>query len=401
MHVTQSWYFRHALGLIGAIIPAAIVYTSMSCDLHNSKDRFYCFAIVVSLLGFCNFVMLRSHLKSFFACLVGLVLIVLLFIEMSCYQIGSEIITNASINSTALNSTLLSTTISPDIDDLDLLFSGQNRLRFEVIISVGLLLLLIVLLNYEFENSYRLSFNASQKAQDDMREMQKNKEQADWLLNQIIPAHLTEQFKTNRFYSHNHTDVGVIFATITNFNEFYDEMYAGGREYLRVLNELVSDYEVMLDEKRFKDVTKIKTINSCFMACSGLDEDKRAQNKDKYSHLYALMEFSQELQNVIEQFNSSIFNFDFILNIGYNYGPVTAGVIGTTKLLYDIWGDTVNIASRMYSTGPDNRIQVPEAAAVLMDSKFEFSYRDEISVKGKGQMKTYLLEKKRPGAHWE
>ena len=194
--------------------------------------------------------------------------------------------------------------------------------------------------------------------------------------------------------------MGVIFATITNFNEFYDESFAGGREYLRVLNELFSDYEVLLSEPRFKDVEKIKTISSCFMAASGLNEGRRAQNVDKIAHLYALMDFAIELQEVIAAFNASIFNFDFTLNIGYNYGPITAGVIGTTKLLYDIWGDTVNIASRMYSTGPDNRIQVPEATSRKLENMFEFSYRDEISVKGKGTMKTYLLEKKKSGAQW-
>ncbi|BFZ15293.1 hypothetical protein BsWGS_18331 [Bradybaena similaris] len=396
LNVTLNWYFRNALGVIMATIPSLLVYISFSCDLavsHSWRDRFFCFSIVVALLQYCNYSMMRSYAKTVMAILVGSVLIILLFVNF-CPQtdplptVGFQ--TNISYNQTVNNDA-----------EFDQLFSGENTLRFEIILSTLLLLFLVFILNYEFENSYRLSFNASVKAQKDKENMQLNKDQADWLLHNIIPAHLAELFKTNRSYSRNHQDVGVIFATIVNFNEFYDEMYAGGREYLRVLNELVSDYEVMLSEPRFKDVEKIKTISSSFMAASGLNEESRAKNKHPYAHLFALMEFAMELEVVVARFNESIFNFSFILNIGYNYGPVTAGVIGTTKLLYDIWGDAVNIASRMYSTGEDNRIQVPQATADLLSEMFEFSYRDEIAVKGKGVMKTYLLENKKPGAKWE
>ncbi|CAG5121602.1 unnamed protein product, partial [Candidula unifasciata] len=407
LNITLNWYFRNALGVIAATIPSLLVYISFSCDLVASSswhDRFFCFCIVVALLQYCNYSMLRSFAKTIMAILVGSVLIILLFVNL-CSFTGSDFETSPQPSVGSLfNVSYNLTSAVPSVNNSlmsDHLFSGQNPLRFEIILSTVLLLLLVSILNYEFENSYRLSFNASVKAQLDKQNMQLNKDQADWLLHNIIPAHLAELFKTNRSYSRNHQDVGVIFATIVNFNEFYDEMYAGGREYLRVLNELVSDYEVMLSEPRFKDVEKIKTISSTFMAASGLNEESRAKNKHPYAHLFALMEFAMELQVVVARFNESIFNFNFVLNIGYNYGPVTAGVIGTTKLLYDIWGDAVNIASRMYSTGEDNRIQVPQATADLLSEMFEFSYRDEIAVKGKGVMKTYLLERKKPGAHWE
>lgn len=76
---------------------------------------------------------------------------------------------------------------------------------------------------------------------------------------------------------------------------------------------------------------------------------------------FQLMEFAIALQNALAKFNEDLLNFEFVCKIGFNIGPVTAGVIGTTKLYYDIWGDTVNIASRMYSTGVENRIQVSAA----------------------------------------
>ncbi|ESP04398.1 hypothetical protein LOTGIDRAFT_136233 [Lottia gigantea] len=384
MHILSGWYFRNFMGAVIASLPLITVYSNLSCALATNdewRDRFFCFAIIVSLLHFCNFTMLSAWVKSVIVVLAGITLLILLNVRFC--PLNSVYNVNRTVPSLA-----------------DHLFSGQNTLRYEIILDIILLLLLILFMSREFDVSYRLSYFGSVQADADRRQMQENKEQAEWLLHNIIPDHISEQVKKTSTYSKNHKDIGVIFATIVNFNEFYDESYEGGREYLRVLNELYSDYEDLLDEVRFKDVEKIKTISSTFMAASGLNEIKRLDNQNPNAHLYALMEFSQELLQKIQQFNESIFNFNFRLKIGFNFGEVTAGVIGTTKLLYDIWGDTVNIASRMYSTGVEDRIQVPEAAAELLGDKFEFSYRGEITVKGKGEMKAYILERKLPGATW-
>uniref|UniRef100_A0A5K4F619 adenylate cyclase n=1 Tax=Schistosoma mansoni TaxID=6183 RepID=A0A5K4F619_SCHMA len=88
---------------------------------------------------------------------------------------------------------------------------------------------------------------------------------------------------------------------------------------------------------------------------------ERKRNKRSDEHLWALLDFALDLIHTLDDFNRQMFNFQFELKVGYNIGEVTAGVIGTTKLLYDIWGDTVNVASRMYSTGLKGRIQVTEA----------------------------------------
>ena len=402
----SGWYFRNFLGAIVASLPVAAIYSNLSCDMLGGEkwqDRFFCYAIMVALLHYCNFTMLSSWMKSILAVIAGICLPVLLAIKI-CMFSGDFITTTPMVvlNTTTgdLNGTMFYDNMTV-IVSYDHLFSGQHPLRFEIILDMILLLFLVWFLNREFEISYRLSFHGDAEARSDKEQMQLNKEQADWLLHNIIPKHISDDLKTTSKYSKNHKDVGVIFATLVNFNEFYDEAYKGGREYLRVLNELVSDYEDLLDEHRFRNVEKIKTITSCFMAASGLNEQCRAQNKHPNAHLFALMEFCQEMQEVVRKFNESIFNFNFELNIGFNYGEVTAGVIGTTKLLYDIWGDTVNISSRMYSTGVNDRVQVPEATANLLSEMFEFEYRGTISVKGKGEMKTYLLVNKKPGAQWE
>lgn len=416
IHVTSGWYFRNFIGALVASIPLLGVFSNFSCILMNSvnwNDRFFCFCIVVSLLHYTNFTTLSSWFKSTLALLASLVLIILIAI-VKCTDNQADMLGVTTVSSINVTTIVYSNSSLEDITESDVgsndttvdkeyvpLFSSVHILQFEIILDMLLLVVLIGFLNRESEISYRLNYHGDAQAWQYKQIMQENKDQADWLLHNIIPPHISEVVRTTSKYSKNHKDVGVIFAAIINFNEIYDESFEGGREFLRVLNELVSDYEDLLDDIRFKDVEKIKTISSTFMAASGLNEVSRAQNKHPYAHLYALMEFCTELHKSIKRFNDSIFNFDFILNIGYNYGEVTAGVIGTTKLLYDIWGDTVNISSRMYSTGVPERIQVPEATAKLLGDKMVFSYRGEISVKGKGMMNTFLLEEIMEGAHWD
>jgi len=192
------------------------------------------------------------------------------------------------------------------------------------------------------------------------------KEQADSLLRNILPEHVADVLKRHEGYSQTYENVGVIFAKISNFDDFYDEAYEGGREFLRVLNELMGDFEELFDTPKYKDVEKIKTIGSCLMASAGLNKEKRDQNSDPKAHLYALMDFSMDLLKKLAQFNRDMLSFQFEMEIGYNFGEVTAGVVGTTKLLYDIWGDAVNVASRMYSTGVHGKIQVCSLLLVVL-----------------------------------
>ena len=151
---------------------------------------------------------------------------------------------------------------------------------------------------------------------------------ADWLLHNIIPSHVSDQLKKSAKYSENHKDIGIVFASLVNFNELYDESYMGGKEFLRVLNELISDFDDLLDKAEFKNVEKIKTIGATFMAASGLNPFIRNENTHKHQHLHELMEFAYSLQASVEDFNQSLIEFDLILRIGFNYGDITSGVIG-------------------------------------------------------------------------
>ncbi|OAF70939.1 hypothetical protein A3Q56_01278 [Intoshia linei] len=93
------------------------------------------------------------------------------------------------------------------------------------------------------------------------------------------------------------------------------------------------------------------------MAASGLNKNELPSNND-IEHLCTLMDFAFEIKKLTDKFNLELFNFQFKIKIGYNVGNVVAGVIGTKKLHYDIWGDAVNLASRMYTSAQNNQIQV-------------------------------------------
>uniref|UniRef100_A0A8C3L3C3 Adenylate cyclase type 9 n=1 Tax=Chrysolophus pictus TaxID=9089 RepID=A0A8C3L3C3_CHRPC len=187
---------------------------------------------------------------------------------------------------------------------------------------------------------------------------------------------------------------GGIFASIVNFSEFYEENYEGGKECYRVLNELIGDFDELLSKPHYSSIEKIKTIGATYMAASGLNTSQCQDNNHPHGHLQTLFEFAKEMMRVVDDFNNNMLWFNFKLRIGFNHGPLTAGVIGTTKLLYDIWGDTVNIASRMDTTGVECRIQVSEESyRILSKMGYDFDYRGTVNVKGKGQMKTYLYPK--------
>ena len=134
------------------------------------------------------------------------------------------------------------------------------------------------------------------------------------------------------------------------------------------------------------------------MAASGLNPSQVCRTDDpvlvKWAHLSLLVEFALELKKALQGINEQSFNH-FVLKMGINHGPITAGVIGARKPHYDIWGNTVNVASRMESTGKAGAIQVTEeTCGILQTFGFTFEQRGLVVVKGKGQLMTYYLQGK-------
>ncbi|TRZ24221.1 hypothetical protein HGM15179_002907 [Zosterops borbonicus] len=389
LEVISGWLPRHFFGAILVSLPALAVFSHFTSDFETNihYTMFMCCAILITIVQYCNFCQLSSWMRSLLATVVGAVLLILLYVSLcpasSMEAPHLDLAQNFSSRRSPCNSSAGSEGKRP-----------AELIGQEVVLVSFLLLLLVWFLNREFEVSYRLHYHGDVEADLHRTKIQSMRDQADWLLRNIIPYHVAEQLKVSQSYSKNHDSGGVIFASIVNFSEFYEENYEGGKECYRVLNELIGDFDELLSKPHYSSIEKIKTIGATYMAASGLNTSQCQDSSHPHGHLQTLFEFAKEMMRVVDDFNNNMLWFNFKLRIGFNHGPLTAGVIGTTKLLYDIWGDTVNIASRMDTTGVECRIQVSEESyRILSKMGYDFDYRGTVNVKGKGQMKTYLYPK--------
>ncbi|XP_037869351.1 Ca(2+)/calmodulin-responsive adenylate cyclase isoform X3 [Bombyx mori] len=269
-----------------------------------------------------------------------------------------------------------------------------------------LALALAVLLHArQTEWTARLDFLWQVQARDEKRDMDALQASNRRILFNLLPAHVATHFLDNQFrtnmdlYHQSYQRVGVVFASITNYHEFYMELDGNnqGMECLRLLNEIIADFDELLGEDRFSAIDKIKTVGSTYMAAVGLIPDKKmADEVSTRKHMATLVEFVFSMRDKLKDINDNSYN-NFMLRVGINVGPVVAGVIGARKPQYDIWGNTVNVASRMDSTGLPNHTQVTEEVYhVLKDMPYQFVCRGKVKVKGKGEMTTYFLTDRAP-----
>ncbi|XP_054614568.1 adenylate cyclase type 8 isoform X4 [Dunckerocampus dactyliophorus] len=219
------------------------------------------------------------------------------------------------------------------------------------LLLMAMFLLAVFYHGQQLEYTARLDFLWRVQAKEEINEMKELREHNENMLRNILPSHVARHFL-----------------------------------------EKDRDNE-LLGEERFQDIEKIKTIGSTYMAVSGLSPEKQCE--DKWGHLCALADFAIALNESIQEINKHSFN-NFELRIGMAHGSVVAGVIGAKKPQYDIWGKTVNLASRMDSTGVSGKIQVPEETFIILKERgFAFEYRGEIYVKGiseqEGKIRTHFL----------
>lgn len=210
-------------------------------------------------------------------------------------------------------------------------------------------------------------------------ELRQQRQQADRLLGNILPYQIAQRLKLGtRTIAESFDQVSVLFADLVDFTEASGAMTP--RELVKLLNEIFSSFDQLAEAHNLE---KIKTIGDAYMLAGGLP----APTPD---HIQAIAQMALDMQEAIQQFERPD-SKAFQLRIGINIGPVVAGVIGRRKFAYDLWGNTVNIASRMETTGEPGRIQVTEEVYQLLKPYYRLGKRGAISIKGGGLMSTYWL----------
>nr|MCR5763375.1 hypothetical protein [Treponema sp.] len=210
------------------------------------------------------------------------------------------------------------------------------------------------------------------------RELALEKEKSDQLLRAILPDKIAQDLKDNiHSTGENFADVSILFSDIVNFTKTSSEHSA--LEIVLALNDLFCRFD---ERAKQLGVEKIKTIGDAYMAACGLP----TPNED---HAKIMVEFAKGMYEDLREYNRTAF-IKFNIRVGINCGPVNAGVIGKTKFLYDVWGNSVNVASRMESACSPGGIRVSETVYEhLKDCDIKFSEPIECDIKGKGIMTTY------------
>ncbi|XP_049884907.1 adenylate cyclase type 6 [Pectinophora gossypiella] len=265
-----------------------------------------------------------------------------------------------------------------------------------VVVALGACVALL-LHSQQTESTYRLDFIWKLQANDEKEDMEHLEAYNRKLLANILPEHVAQHFlnsdkNIDELYHEQCESVCVMFASIPNFSEFYVELEGNneGVECLRLLNEIIADFDEILAEDSFKYIEKIKSTGATYMAASGLTAATR--DLRGYRHVTAMADYALRLREQLQYVNEHSFN-SFRIRIGINIGPVVAGVIGARKPQYDIWGNAVNVASRMDSTGLLDHIQVTEEVYDILAARgYRLRCRGTVDVKGKGNMVTYFLD---------
>jgi adenylate cyclase len=240
---------------------------------------------------------------------------------------------------------------------------------------------------HELETSRETIVHQSHELRRIYEKLVREQQVTDRLLLNVLPAPIAERLKLRadliaagppEVIADKFQDVSVLFADLVQFTRFSPSM--SPERLVAVLNEIFADFDNIADNRRLE---KIKTIGDAYMAAAGLPVPA-ADHATRAAHM------ALDMLESLDQFNQRS-GYNLQLRVGIHSGAVVAGVIGRRKFIYDLWGDTVNIASRMESQGVVGRVQVTDATRQQLGEPFLLEERGLIAAKGIGDLHTWLL----------
>ncbi len=248
---------------------------------------------------------------------------------------------------------------------------GVDQLETIVAPTIGVSTIAMIV-GYALERLRRTAFERQ-------REVEAERARSEELLFNVLPVTIAQRLRTEPgAIADSAPEVSVLFSDIVGFTPVSEALTA--EELVVLLDTMFREFDALCDQR---GIEKIKTVGDAYMAVAGLplpDPD----------HAASLAELALDMQRTLARL-SPAWPSPISMRIGIASGPVVAGVIGQRKFTYDLWGDTVNTASRMESHGRPNRIQVSAATHDLLETRYAFSDPQTIEVKGKGPMTTYFL----------
>lgn len=253
---------------------------------------------------------------------------------------------------------------------------------FWIFVAVVIVGAVFFLIHYRFNQMKKYQSVLEKAVLDRTKELAAQEQKSENLILNILPKDIAAELKQNpaQKIAKTYRNAAVLFADIAGFTKMADSMDAA--DVVSMLNDLVSRF----DERALREgVEKIKTMGDAYMAATGLSENSGDDDVLK------MMKFAEGILDDLRDFNRGS-KVKIQIRIGVNCGKIVAGIIGKSKFIYDIWGDTVNVAFRMQSNGEIGKICVTENIYNVAKNKFEFSAPSEINVKGKGTMKAYFVK---------
>jgi class 3 adenylate cyclase len=210
--------------------------------------------------------------------------------------------------------------------------------------------------------------------------------QSEALLLNILPQQIAEELKTNGSAEAKHfEEVTVMFTDFKNFTQITEKLSPA--ELVAEIDTLFKAFDKIINSY---SIEKIKTIGDAYMCAGGLPVPTMTHAQDVVQAALDIQHYMQ--QDFLERQKKGLEPFE--IRIGIHTGPVVAGIVGDMKFAYDIWGDTVNIASRMESSGEAGKINISGSTYALVKDKFFCTYRGKIEAKNKGEIDMYFVERR-------